>query len=343
MFLNVKTIAIMEISQFVLASRPTGLPSQENFRIENLRLPSIKEGEVLLKSMYISVDPYMRGRMNDVKSYAASWDVGQPVAGGVIARVVESKSTLINTGDIVFGMLPWATYSIENGDKLRKVDVSKVHPGYYLGVIGMPGLTAYFGITEICRPKHGETVVVSGAAGAVGITAGQIAKIQGARVIGIAGTDEKCLMLKETFGYDEAINYKTTKSLRKELAEIAPEGIDAYFDNVGGEITDAVVLNLNFHSRIALCGQISQYNSTKIYMGPTLLPMLLTRSVLLEGFIVSNYSERFGEGLSNLLQWVVEGKIKSTQTILDGFEKLPEAFLGLFSGDNKGKMLVRIE
>jgi NADPH-dependent curcumin reductase CurA len=240
-------------------------------------------------------------------------------------------------------MLPWATYSIESDDKLRKVDVQNIPPGYYLGILGMPGLTAYFGMTDICRPKKGDTVVVSGAAGAVGLAAGQIAKILGARVIGLAGTDEKCRMLKKEFGFDEVINYKTSKSLRKELAALCPEGVDAYFDNVGGEITDAVVLNLDFHSRIALCGQISQYNSTKIYMGPTILPMLLTRSVLLQGFIVSNYSDRFGEGLAQLMQWLIEGKLKFTETIIDGFDKLPEAFLGLFSGENRGKMLVKIE
>ena len=333
----------MKTSIYILASRPSGLPAPENFLIENSVLPELKEGEVLLKSWYISVDPYMRGRMNDVKSYAASWELGQPVSGGVVASVLESKSKSLNSGDTVFGMLPWATYSIENADKLRKVDAQKVHPGYYLGVLGMPGLTAYFGMKEICKPGPGETVVVSGAAGAVGITAGQIAKLQGARVIGIAGSDEKCRMLREEFGYDETINYKTSKSIRKEIAELCPGGVDAYFDNVGGEITDAVVQNLGFNSRIALCGQISQYNSTKIYLGPTLLPMFLTRSVLLKGFIVSNYSDRFGEGLSQLIQWVTEGKIKSAQTIIEGFDKLPEAFLGLFSGANKGKMLVKID
>jgi NADPH:quinone reductase len=333
----------MKSSRFVLDSRPSGLPTAANFRMETAVLPELNEGEVLLKSWYVSVDPYMRGRMNDVKSYAASFQVGMPIAGGVVAKVTASKSTSLNTGDFVFGMLPWATYSIESADKLRKVDIQSVPPGYYLGILGMPGLTAYFGMMDICKPKKGETVVVSGAAGAVGLAAGQIAKIQGARVIGLAGTDEKCRMLREEFGYDEAINYKTSKSLRKEIAELCPEGVDAYFDNVGGEITDAVVLNLDFHSRIALCGQISLYNNKKGYMGPTILPMLLTRSVLLQGFIVSNYSDHFGEGLAQLMKWLSEGKIKTTETVIEGFDKLPEAFLGLFSGENKGKMLVKID
>jgi len=333
----------MNISQFVLASRPIGLPTSDNFRLEKISLGELKENEVLLKSWYISVDPYMRGRMNSVKSYAASFEVDQPIKGGILAKVIESKSKSVLAGDVVVGTLPWATYSIEKADNLRKVDVQKIPPGYYLGILGMPGITAYFGMMEICKPVKGDTVVISGAAGAVGIVAGQIAKLQGTRVIGITGSDEKCRLLKEQFGYDEAINYKTSKSIRKELAILCPEGVDAYFDNVGGEITEAVAANLDFHARIALCGQISQYNNAKPYVGYSILPHLLTRSVLLQGFIVSNYSTRFGEAVSHLTQWLNEGKLKYTETILDGFDKLPDAFLGLFSGKNQGKMLIKTE
>jgi hypothetical protein len=333
----------MESSQFVLASRPIGMPSSDNFRIEKTMLNELQDNEVLLKSWYISVDPYMRGRMNNVKSYAASFEVDQPIRGGIVAKVTDSKSKLISTGDTVVGMLPWATYSIEKAENLRKVDTQKVPPGYYLGVLGMPGFTAYFGMMEIGKPEKGDTVVVSGAAGAVGIVAGQIAKMQGSKVIGIAGSDEKCRILKEKFGYDETINYKTSKSLRKEIGELCPQGVDVYFDNVGSEITDAVVANLDFHARIALCGQISQYNNTKPYTGPSILPMLLTRSVRLQGFLVSNYAVRFGEALSHLTQWVNDGKLKYTETIIQGFDKLPDAFLGLFSGNNLGKMLVKTE
>ena len=333
----------MEISQFVLASRPLGLPTAENFRMEKTVLKDLNDNEVLLKPWYISVDPYMRGRMNSAKSYAASFEVDQPIKGGIVAKVIESKSKSLLAGDVVVGTLPWATYCIDKAENLRKVDVQKVQPGYYLGILGMPGITAYFGMMEICKPVKGDTVVVSGAAGAVGIVAGQIAKLQGTRVIGIAGSDEKCRLLKEQFGYDEAINYKTSKSIRKELATLCPEGVDAYFDNVGGEITEAVAANLDFHARIALCGQISQYNNLKPYVGYSILPHLLTRSVLLQGFIVSNYSDRFGEAISHLTQWLNEGKLKYTETIIEGFDKLPDAFLGLFSGNNQGKMLVKTE
>lgn len=332
----------MQYKQWIFAERPHGLPTAEVFKAEGYTPRDLKENELLLKPLYISVDPYMRGRMNDTKSYAASWQPGQPAEGGVVAEVVESKSSLFKKGDAVMGFLPWATISIGSADKLRKADIIKFPAEYYLGILGMPGLTGYFGMTDICKPVRGETVVVSGAAGAVGITAGQIAKIRGARVIGIAGSDEKCRLIKEEFGYDEAINYKTTKSIRKDLAALCPDGVNAYFDNVGGEITEAVVANLAFYSRIALCGQISQYNTTRMPEGSLMMPMLLTRSVLLKGFIVSDYSNRFNEGLMQLSKWIEEGKLKYTFTIIEGFDKLPEAFLGLFSGRNTGKMVVKV-
>ena len=333
----------MKTRQFVLASRPKGLPSSENFRIETKDTDELKDNEVLLRSWYISVDPYMRGRMSDAKSYAASFELDQPIKGGVVARVVESRSGLLNKGDSVTGTLPWATFSVEKAENLRKVDTQSVPPGYHLGILGMPGLTAYFGIMDIGKPKEGETVVISGAAGAVGIAAGQIAKIQGAKVVGIAGSDEKCNLLMDQFGFDEAVNYKHKKALRKIIAGVCQKGVDVYFDNVGGEITDAVIANLNNHSRIILCGQISQYNNTRASTGPSILPTLLTRSVKLQGFIVRNYSDRFGEGLTQMAKWVKEGSLKYKETVIHGFDKLPEAFIGLFSGKNQGKMLVEVE
>jgi len=332
----------MNTRQIVLASRPKGLPVKENFRFENIELDEIKSGEVLLKSLFLSVDPYMRGRMNDVKSYTPPFEINMPIAGGGVAEVAESRNDSFRKGDTVYGMLPWATYSVNTGANIRKIDTKLAPAHYYLGILGMPGLTAYFGIMDIGKPKPGETVLISGAAGAVGIVAGQIAKLQGARVVGIAGTDEKCDLLKSQFGYDEAINYKTAKIIKKSIAAACPDGVDVYFDNVGGKITDAAILNLNFHSRIVLCGQISLYNETEIQMGPPILPRLLTRSVMLQGFIVSNYSSRFGEGLNHLSKWLGEGKLKYTETIVKGFDNLPEAFLGLFSGSNLGKMLIEV-
>ena len=330
----------MNTQQIVLAARPKGIPDDSNFRTEEVELPEIQTGEVLLKGMYYSVDPYMRGRMNDAKSYAPPFEIDKPIAGSVIAKVVASKSEKYAAGDTVVGQLPWQKDIIATDKNLRKIDTDAAPASYYLSILGMTGLTAYFGLMHIGKPKAGETVVVSGAAGAVGIVVGQIAKIQGCHVVGIAGTDEKTKMLKAAFGFDEAINYKTTADINKAIAAACPKGVDVYFDNVGGEISDAVIKNINFHARIPLCGQISLYNSTETPIGPRLQPMLLTRSVLMQGFIVSNYQDQFPEGMKMLTQWVKEGKLTFTETIEHGFENLPKALLGLFNGENTGKMIV---
>jgi hypothetical protein len=332
----------MKINQIVLASRPAGLPAADNFRTEEVELNEPGADSVLLKPLFISVDPYMRGRMNDAKSYVPPFQIDKPIDGGVVATVVESKSTLLKAGDTVVGNMPWATRCVERADRLRKVDIQSIPAGYYLGVLGMPGLTAYVGLAEIAKPIAGETVVVSGAAGTVGIIVGQIAKIYGCRVIGIAGTDEKCRMLKDEFGFDGAVNYKTSQHLKQDIALLCPAGVDIYFDNVGGDISDAVIANINFHARIALCGQIALYNSTSQPVGPRILPMLLTRSVMVKGFINGDYKAIFPDAYKNLTAWIKDGKIKYKQTVIHGFDKLPEAFLGLFSGANEGKMLVEI-
>ena len=332
----------MITKQIVLFSRPNGKPVMENFQTNDFELPEIKDKEVLLEAMFLSVDPYMRGRMNDAKSYTPPFEIGKPITGGVVAKVLKSNSANFKENDIVTGNLPWQQHCIATENGLIKIDTSVAPASYYLGILGMPGLTAYFGLMHIGKPKAGETVVVSGAAGAVGIVVGQIAKLKGCRVVGIAGSDEKVKLLKEEFGFDEVINYKTSADIKKAIAAACPKAVDVYYDNVGGEISDAVISNINFNARIVLCGQIALYNSTEIPMGPRLQPMLLTRSVLMQGFIVSNYQSQFEEGLSHLSLWLKEGKLKYKETIVKGFDKLPTALIGLFSGDNTGKMIIEV-
>ena len=331
----------MNTEQIILKSRPKGLPTQENFKREEIELPEIKDDEVLLKGMYYSVDPYMRGRMNDTKSYVPPFETGKPLSGGVVAEVIASKSEKFQVGDSVTGNLPWKRKMIAAEKDIRKIDSTLAPESYYLGILGMTGLTSYFGLMYIGKPKAGETVVVSGAAGAVGLVVGQIAKIQGCRVIGIAGTDEKINMLKEEFGFDDAINYKTTTDMKKAIAKACPKGVDVYFDNVGGDISDAIMMNVNFQARVVICGQIALYNSTEIPVGPRLQPILLTRSVLMQGFIVGDFQSDFPEGIQHLMSWVNEGKIKFKETVVHGFENLPQALLGLFKGVNTGKMIVK--
>lgn len=332
----------MNTEQIILKSRPKGLPTLENFKMEKTELPKIKEKEVLLEGMYYSVDPYMRGRMNDTKSYVPPFETGKPLSGGVVAKVIESKSEKFQVGDVITGNLPWRKKMIAAEKDIQKIDSTVAPASYYLGILGMTGLTSYFGLMHIGKPKAGETVVVSGAAGAVGMVVGQIAKIQGCRVIGIAGSDDKIDMLKEEFGFDDAFNYKTTTDMKKAIAKACPKGVDVYFDNVGGDISDAIMMNLNFQARVVICGQISLYNSTETPMGPRLQPILLTRSVLMQGFIVSDFQSDFPEGIQHLVSWIKEGKLNFKETVVHGFDKLPEALLGLFKGDNTGKMIVKV-
>ena len=330
----------MEIRQIVLASRPQGVPILENFRIEAIELPPLREDEVLVQGLYYSVDPYMRGRMNDAKSYISTFEINQPISGGVVGKVIKSNVSTLKAGDHVLGRLPWREQIHAPIKLLQVINPTIAPPSYYLGILGMPGLTAYFGLLEICKPKAGETGVVSGAAGAVGMVVGQLARIQGCRVVGITGSDEKARILKSEFGFDEVINYKTTVDLREALVKACPLGIHFYFDNVGGDISDAVLSQINAHARIAICGQISLYNSTGIPVGPRIQPQLLSRNAIMEGFSVSNYQNRFGEGFQRISRWIREGKLKYRETIIKGFDKLPNAFIGLFKGDNIGKMIV---
>lgn len=317
------------------------MPSDKNFEITEAELTTLSEGEVRVKALYISVDPYMRGRMSSAKSYAEPFEVGKAIVGGVVARVTESQSAEFKKDDIVFGMMKWQQIQDVPAAGLRLIQQNDIPLGYYLGILGMPGLTAYFGLLEIGKPQPVETVVVSGAAGAVGMVVCQLAKLKGCRVVGIAGSDEKLAYLKSTLKIDEVINYNTSGNMFKAIEKACPNGVDIYFDNVGGEISDAVISALNRFARVVICGQISLYNVTEMPMGPRLQPLLLKRSVLMQGFIVSNYAAKFEEALQQLEAWVKEGKLKYTETIVEGFEKLPQTFCELFQGKNTGKFLVK--
>ncbi|SFD39748.1 NADP-dependent oxidoreductase [Algibacter pectinivorans] len=327
----------------LLNNRPQGKPTVSNFEFvtEDSEL-TVSEGEILLEAAYVSVDPYLRGRMSDAKSYIPPFELNKPVHSGVVAKVVASKNEKFKEGDYVSGMLNWSTQQISNGEGLNKVDGSKAPLSTYLGVLGMTGLTAYLGLNEIGKPQAGETIVVSGAAGAVGSVVGQIAKILGLKVIGIAGTDEKIDMLKDKFGFDAGINYNTSKDINADLKKLAPNGVDIYFDNVGGPISDAVLFNINRFARIIICGAISVYNETELPTSLSVQPFLVKNSALMQGFIVSNYAEKFPEAIQKLAGWLSEGKLTYTETIVEGFDNIPSAFIDLFEGKNKGKMIVKI-
>lgn len=329
--------------QIVLANRPAGVPDESNFRVEYITLPEVEDGEILLQQKYLSVDPYMRWRLSDFNSYSAPYDLDQPITGLGLAQVVESNNPHLKKGDWVRGLFPWSEYVVSPIDAVTKIDDKIGVPIYrYLDVLGFVGYTAYCGLTTLGKPQPGETVVVSAAAGAVGLLVGQIAKIYGCRVLGIAGSDEKIHLLLNDYGFDEAINYKTSKNISQELAEKLPQGIDFYFDNVGGDITDAVIEHINTNARILICGQISQYNDATPEMGPRFLPKILKKTATISGFLASQFVHQFGEADKKLTQWILEGKLKYTETIFEGFDQIPDAFLGLFSGKNTGKMIVKL-
>ena len=326
----------------LLEKRPVGLPQLSDFTFVSNDIDTITTGELLLKTSYVSVDPYLRSRMNDAKSYIPAFELHKPISSGIIAEVIDSKNTAFEKGDFVSGMLEWKEFQKSNGEGLLKVDASKAPLSAYLGVLGLTGLTAYLGLTEIGKPKKGETIVVSGAAGAVGSIVGQIAKLYGCKVIGIAGTDDKVTMLKSSLGFDEAINYNTTKNMTAAIKEAAPNGVDIYFDNVGGPISDAVLLNIRPFARFIICGAISVYNNTELPKSISVQPFLIKNSALMQGFIVFNYAEKYPEAIKQISQWLAEGKLSYTETIVEGFDAIPQTFLDLFEGKNKGKMLVKI-
>lgn len=331
----------MQNKEIRFSSRPTGLPTPQNFQIVDSEVPQPNDGEVLVRTVYISVDPYLRGRMREGRSYVPPFEIGEVIRSGLVCEVVESREPGFAAGDIVTGMLGWRLYNVAKPGELRKVDAKIAPVTTALGVLGITGLTAYFGLLDIGQPKEGETVVVSGAAGAVGMTVCQIAKIKGCRVVGIAGSDDKNKYLQDELGVDAVINYKTEK-VAEALKAACPDRIDVYFDNVGGEISDAVMPLLNQRARIVLCGQISLYNLGKPDVGPRPQPYLLVNSALMKGFIITGYAARFAEGVTQLAQWLLAGKLKYVETIVEGFENTPQAFIGLFSGDNHGKQIVKV-
>ena len=328
--------------QVTLAARPSGMAKESDFKLVETPVPQPGPGEMLVRMLYVSVDPYMRSRMNDVKSYAPPVQIGEVMGGGAVGKVVDSKNPQFAAGDLVEGLFGWQEYAISNGKGVRKLDPALAPVSTALGILGMPGLTAYFGLLEIGKPRAGETVVVSGAAGAVGSIAGQIAKIKGCRVVGIAGSDEKIAWLRDELGFDAAFNYKTTKDYPAKLHELCPHGVDLYFDNVGGAITDAVFRLINVGARIVVCGQIAQYCAEKPETGPRLLAHLVVKQARAEGFLVFQFASRYAEGFKQMAAWLKQGKLKYREQFVDGIENAPRAFIGMLQGENTGKQLVRV-
>ncbi|KRP67312.1 NADP-dependent oxidoreductase [Pseudomonas orientalis] len=332
--------------RIVLVSRPQGAPTPENFRLERVNLPELADGQVLLKTLYLSLDPYMRGRMSDAPSYAAPVEIDDVMTGGAVSRVEQSRNPKFEVGDLVVGSTGWQSHSISDGRNLMPVPNGLASPSMALGVLGMPGMTAYMGLMDIGQPKAGETLVVAAASGAVGSVVGQVAKLKGLRVVGIAGGADKCRYVVDELGFDACIDHKS-ENFADELAQACFNGVDIYFENVGGKVFDAVMPLLNPKARVPLCGLIAGYNAHEAPSGPDRLPTLqrtlLTKRVRIQGFIVfDDYGDRQPEFLSAMAPWVREGKIKFREDVVDGLEQAPEAFIGLLEGRNFGKLVVRV-
>ena len=324
-------------TQIVFKSRPEGMPSESNFEIVSAPMP---RGDVVRQTLFLSVDPYMRGRMKDEKSYAEGAKLGQTMVGQTVSRVIESKNPNFKPGDFVLTFDGWQAYGASDGKDLRKVDPSLAPISWYLGVLGTTGLTAYVGLLDIGKPKDGETVVVSSAAGAVGSVAGQIAKIKGCRAVGIAGSDEKCRYVTGELGFDACVDYKRG-DFEESLKRATPKGIDVYVENVGGAVLDAVLKRINVHARIPIIGLISQYNDVRYGPGPN-PGIFLVQRVLLQGMIVLDHMNRLPDFLRDMAQWIREGRIKYREDVVSGLENAPRAFIGLFRGENIGKRVVKV-
>jgi NADPH:quinone reductase len=328
--------------QIMLANPPVGMPKESDFRLNEAQVPRPGGGEVLVQALYLSVDPNMRGRLNGTSSYGKNVHVGEVILGEVVGRVIESNDPRYAPDDIVEGMLGWQEYAVAPAKSLRKIDATGLPITTALYVLGVPGLTAYFGLLEVCKPQPGETVVVSGAAGAVGSLVGQIAKIKRCRAIGIAGSQEKVDFVTGELGFDGAFNYRDASDYLAKLKELAPNGIDVYFDNVGGRITDEVMRHLSNRARVAVCGQISQYNSVEPELGPRWLSQLVVKQAKVEGFLVTQFADRYDAALRQLAAWLRENKLRYREDIMNGIENAPRAFIGMLEGKNIGKELVKV-
>ncbi|HLT91791.1 MAG TPA: NADP-dependent oxidoreductase [Woeseiaceae bacterium] len=328
--------------QVRLASRPAGPVTPELFSLTEAPVPEPGPGEVLVRNVYLSVDPYMRGRMNDAKSYVPPFAVGEVLTGGVVGRVAASRNPAFREGEWVNGLLGWETYSLTSGQGLYKLPDANVPKSWWLGVLGTPGMTAYVGLFEIGRAQAGETVFISAAAGAVGSVAGQLAKIHGCRVAGCAGSDEKVALLLNELGFDAAFNYRTSESLRESLRKVCPGGIDVDFENVGGDLLEAALRHMRPFGRIVLCGMIAQYDDTEPRPGPRGLIGMIGKRLTMRGFIVTDHPETCREYVPKALRWLEEGRLEYRETIAEGIENAPAAFIDMLQGNKIGKQIVRL-
>ena len=329
--------------RIVLAQRPTGLPRETDFRLEEAAVPEPAEGEILVRAQFLSLDPYMRGRMNEGASYAPGVALGEVMVGGAVGEVIASRHPAFGESDIAQVYTGWQQFGVAAGENAHKVDPALAPISTSLGVLGMPGITAYFGLLDVGQPQTGETVVVSGAAGAVGSLVGQIARIKGCRVVGVAGSDAKVAWVTDELGFAGAFNYKTTADYGVTLSELCPDGVDVYFDNVGGAISDAVLPRMKIGGRISVCGQISQYNLNAPEIGPRQTWHFIVKRLVMRGFLVFDYADRYSEALQELAGWVREGTLSYREDIVAGLDRAPAAFIGMLQGDNIGKRLIRMD
>jgi NADPH-dependent curcumin reductase CurA len=328
--------------QIVLAKRPTGDVTADCFREEKVSLPALADGQMLVRQRFLSLDPYMRPRMTEMRSYTPPFNVGQPLTGGSVGEVVESRNPAFAKDDLVLGMLNWATHTVHDGKGLRKLPAGGVPLSAYLGVLGMPSFTAWYGMKHICKPKPGETVFVSAATGAVGQVAGQLAKLAGAKVVGCAGDEDKCVWAVREAGYDACFNHRTERDYGAVLDKLCPTGIDADFENVGGKLFHAVFERLNNSGRVAFCGAISEYQDTEPMAGPPKMFSIVQKRLTIQGFIVSDHVGLMGDFVGEVASLLQAGKLKSRETVIDGLARAPQAFIGLLKGENFGKLVVKV-